>query len=71
MINWGHRGGATPARLIATICRRGDITSRSIGALRIERGGTRFEIRSDIADEFARKVAEPDPRDPKLEIRRA
>jgi ATP-dependent RNA helicase DeaD len=71
VINWGHRGGATPARLIATICRRGDITSRSIGALRIERGGTRFEIRSDIADEFARKVAEPDPRDPKLEIRRA
>lgn len=71
VINWGHRGGATPARLIATICRRGDITSRSIGALRIERGGTRFEIRSDIADAFARKVAEPDPRDPKLEIRRA
>lgn len=71
VINWGHRGGATPARLIAHLCRRGGISSRVIGAVRIERGSSRFEIRGSAAEEFARKAALPDPRDPKLEIKRA
>jgi ATP-dependent RNA helicase DeaD len=67
-INWGHRGGATPARILAHLCRRGEISSRQIGAVRIDRGSTRFGIVAEAAEEFARKAAKPDKRDPKLRI---
>ncbi len=67
-INWGHRGGATPARILAHVCRRGDITSRDIGAVRIDRGSTRFGISAEAAEAFARNAAKPDQRDPKLRI---
>ncbi len=69
-INWGEFGGATPGRLLAHVCRRGGITSRSIGPVKIGRRSSQFAVAEDVADDFADKVAAPDKRDPKLHIRR-
>jgi ATP-dependent RNA helicase DeaD len=69
-INWGEHGGATPGRLLAHACRRGGITSQSIGSVKIGRRSSEFEVAEDVADTFANKVAKPDSRDPKLHIRR-
>jgi ATP-dependent RNA helicase DeaD len=69
-INWGEHGGATAGRLLAHVCRRGGITSRSIGPVKIGRRSSQFEVARDVADGFASKVAVPDSRDPKLHIRR-
>ncbi|HLT39653.1 MAG TPA: DEAD/DEAH box helicase [Enhygromyxa sp.] len=69
-INWGEHGGATPGRLLAHVCRRGGITSRSIGPVKIGRRSSQFEVAQDVADSFASNVVAPDSRDPKLHIRR-
>jgi ATP-dependent RNA helicase DeaD len=69
-INWGNRNGATPARLLAHLCRRGGISARAIGALRIDRSSSNFEVTRSAADEFATKAAIPDQRDPGLKIHR-
>lgn len=69
-INWGHRGGATPARLLAHLCRRGGVSARAIGALQIDRRNSQFEVACSAADAFASKAAVPDQRDPELKINR-
>jgi ATP-dependent RNA helicase DeaD len=69
-INWGHRGGATPARLLAHLCRRGGVSSRAIGALQIDRRNSQFEVACSAADAFAKQAAVPDQRDPELKISR-
>jgi ATP-dependent RNA helicase DeaD len=69
-INWGHRGGATPARLLAHLCRRGGVSARAIGALQIDRRHSQFEVACSAADAFASKAAVPDQRDPELKINR-
>ncbi|KIG18876.1 Cold-shock DEAD-box protein A [Enhygromyxa salina] len=67
-INWGHRAGATPARLLAHICRRGDISSQAIGALRIEVRSSTFEVAQSVATQFESRARVPDSRDPGLHI---
>ena len=69
-INWGHRSGATPQRLLAVLCRRGNVSGRMIGAIEIDVHSTSFEVAGDVAREFAYNVAMPDSRDPHLSIRR-
>ncbi len=59
-LDWGHRRGATPARVLAQICRRGDITSQQVGALDIGPTDTRIEIARAVADAFAKRVAAED-----------
>jgi ATP-dependent RNA helicase DeaD len=70
-INWGRRDGATPQRLVALLCRRGDITSRMIGAIDIARGRTTFEVAGNVAHQFEQSAQLPDSRDPDLVIRRS
>jgi len=70
-INWGRRDGATPQRLVALLCRRGDITSRMIGTIEIARGMATFEVAGSVAHQFEESVRLPDSRDPDLVIRRA
>jgi ATP-dependent RNA helicase DeaD len=69
-INWGEHAGATPGRILAHVCRRGGITSESIGPVKIGRRSSHFAVAEDVAGEFASKAAAPDKRDPKLHIRR-
>jgi len=70
-INWGHRDGATPERLLAMLCRRGDVTSRAIGAIDIDKRTTTFEVADSDARRFERRATMPDSRDRDLVIRRA
>ena len=69
-LNWGKRQGATTNRVLSHVCRRGQLTSKDIGAIRVEQSRTTFEIRSDAAPEFERVSRAPDARDPHLSIRR-
>jgi ATP-dependent RNA helicase DeaD len=70
-INWGKRDGATPQRLLAMLCRRGDVTSRMIGSIDIESRHATFEVSEQAARQFEQSVGMPDSRDPGLFIRRA
>lgn len=67
-VNWGFHGGANPRRLMALICRRGDITSRMVGRIKPGPTSTTFEIREQVAADFESRAQRPDPRDPKLSI---
>ena len=70
-MNWGHQGGATPQRVLAVLCRRGDVSSRAIGAIDIDTDTSSFEVARDVARDFERNADQPDDRDPHLVIRRA
>jgi len=69
-INWGFSSGATPGRLLAHVCRRGDVSSSSIGALDISHSSTVFEVLASAATEFEKLARKPDSRDPHLHISR-
>jgi len=70
-INWGHRNGANPQRLLAVICRRGDIASSMIGSIDVDTHITSFEVADYASEEFEARVSRPDSRDPDLCIRRS
>ncbi|MBL8723275.1 MAG: DEAD/DEAH box helicase [Planctomycetes bacterium] len=67
-INWGTRDGAEPRRILAHVCRRGEIESHQVGAIRLQPFYATFEVQAAVAAGFARKVAKPDRRDPGLAI---
>ncbi len=69
-INWGPRDGANPRRIMAHICRRGEVESRMIGSISMDDNATTFEVQSGVADEFAKRVQRRDRRDPHLIIHR-
>jgi ATP-dependent RNA helicase DeaD len=68
-ISYGSRFGADPRRVLAMICRRGQIESRDVGAIRIGASTSVVEVRSSVADDFSRAATRPDPRDPRVRIR--
>ncbi len=63
-INWGTRGGASPQRILAHVCRRGDIRSGAIGGIQIGAHSATFDVASECAVDFAARVSRPDARDP-------
>ncbi|MDF2693770.1 MAG: ATP-dependent helicase, partial [Labilithrix sp.] len=69
-VSWGESHGAEPRRLVAMMCRRGKIEGRDIGAIRVGRTSSVIEVSSSIADEFERATSRPDPRDPRVHVRR-
>jgi len=69
-INWGFRNGANPRRILALICRRGNITSRMVGSIDMEPLTSSFEVDSSIANNFETAARQPDPQDPGLRISR-
>ncbi len=69
-INWGHKKGATAARLLSHVCRRGDINSKEIGAIEIGERTTTFEVAERAVGDFEARVRTPDSRDPHLSISR-
>jgi ATP-dependent RNA helicase DeaD len=69
-VSWGERHGADPRRLLALVCRRGGIQGRDVGAIRVESGFSIVDVASGVANEFERSTAKPDPRDPRVVIRR-
>ncbi len=68
-VSWGSHHGAEPGRLLAIACRRGDITSRDVGAITIGSRSSMIEVNPKIARAFSRSAARPDPRDPRIKFR--
>lgn len=69
-INWGARDGADPRRILAHVCRRGDIDGKMVGAIDVHAGKTTFTVAVAVAAEFERRARRPDRRDPGLMISR-
>jgi hypothetical protein len=69
-INWGDNQGANPSRLLAAICRRGEVDGAAIGSIAVHPNASTFDVRSDVAERFERLAGRRDPRDPKTRIRR-
>jgi len=70
-INIGAKDRAEPRWLLPLICRRGGVSHREIGAIRIGPQETVFEIAGDAAADFAVAASEPDPRARHVVIERA
>ena len=70
-INIGAKDRADPRWLLPLICRRGGVTRRDVGAIRIGPHETQFEIAGAAAHDFALAAAEPDPRARHVLIERA
>ena len=67
-MNVGRARNADPRWLIPLICRRGHVTKKEIGAIRISERETRFEIARHAADRFAAAAGRPDAEDPSVRI---
>jgi len=70
-INLGTRDRAQPNWILPMVCRRGNVTKREIGAIRVGPDRTWFEILASAAPAFAAAAAEPDLRNPQISIQRA
>ncbi len=70
-VTWGSEGGATPARLLAHVCRRGDIGSEDVGAIRIGPRRSTVEVAERVADAFAGRAEGEDERGEGIRISRA
>ena len=70
-INLGAKDKAEPRWMLPLICRRGGVTNREVGAIRIGSHETTFEIAGDAARDFSAAAAQVDPRAPHVRIERA
>jgi len=70
-VNLGAKDNADPRWLLPLICRRGGVTRREVGAIRIGPRDTMFEIAGHAAADFADAAAETDPRAPHVRFDRA
>lgn len=67
-VSWGTRNGADARRLLAMVCRRGRIQGDKIGSIRLSDHVSTVEVAASVAAEFAQRVLQPDPRNPKVRI---
>ena len=67
-VNVGRSKNADPKWLIPFLCRRGDVTKRSIGKIQILARETRVEIAPNDAAHFAEAIRRPDTKDKNLHI---
>lgn len=67
-INAGRNVNADPRWLLPYLCRRGHVTKREIGAIRIFDRETRFEIQAAVAQRFATMLRKTDDGDPDVRI---
>ena len=65
-MNIGRQAKADPKWLVPLICRAGGVTKRDIGSIRIFDRETRFEIRADMAAEFAAALPAPGTNDVRI-----
>lgn len=69
-VSWGAHAGADTRRLLAMVCRRGDVSSDAVGAIRVAPKSSTVEISSNAAQQFERAVIRPDKRNPRAQFRR-
>lgn len=70
-VSWGANRGADARRMLAVLCRRGNVTKDAIGAIRIGPQSSFVDVRASEARDFESDASRPDPRDPHVRIRRA
>ncbi len=70
-MNIGRDNNADPKWLLPLICRRGHVTKRDIGAIRIFDKDTRFQISAAAADKFFISASKPDEKDEGIHFTRA
>jgi ATP-dependent RNA helicase DeaD len=66
---WGQEHGADPRRLLAMACRRGGVQASDIGAIHVGRNYSVVEVARPAAASFEQAAGQPDPRDPRVNIR--
>ncbi len=69
-VSWGQQAGADTRRLLAMVCRRGDVSSDLVGQIRVAPKSSTVEISSNVAQQFERAVSRPDKRNPRAQFRR-
>jgi ATP-dependent RNA helicase DeaD len=67
-VSWGEAHGADARRLVAMLCRRGNIRGTDIGAIRVSRTSSTVDVAERVARSFAEATREPDPRDPRVVV---
>ncbi|MEY4578289.1 MAG: hypothetical protein RL701_2992 [Pseudomonadota bacterium] len=67
-VSWGSVRGADARRLLAMVCRRGEIRGTDVGAIHVEREYAIVEVAAEVAKGFARAAGRPDPREPNVRI---
>jgi ATP-dependent RNA helicase DeaD len=67
-VTWGEAHGADARRLVAMLCRRGNIRGSDIGAIRVSATSSTVEVAAGVARGFEAAALKPDPRDPRVEI---
>ncbi|HEX3777633.1 MAG TPA: DEAD/DEAH box helicase [Polyangiaceae bacterium] len=68
-ISWGGQHGADPRKLLAMVCRWGNVRGSDIGAIEIERNFSRLSVKAKVAAGFAEATSQPDARNPRVTIR--
>jgi ATP-dependent RNA helicase DeaD len=69
-VSWGGEDGADARRVLALVCRRGGIRGSDVGAIKVVRRYSVVEVNAAMAEAFAEAAQAPDPRDPRVTIRR-
>ena len=69
-VSWGSAGGADKRRLLAVVCRRGDIKSADVGAIKINENSASVDISTEVAASFEKAMEKPDKRNPHVKFRR-
>ncbi|MGB5808939.1 MAG: DEAD/DEAH box helicase [Polyangiales bacterium] len=69
-VSWGAHSGADTRRLLAMVCRRGDVSSDVVGAIRVAPKSSTVDIASSAAKRFEQSIARPDKRNPRARFRR-
>ncbi|MFW2388668.1 MAG: DEAD/DEAH box helicase [Polyangiales bacterium] len=69
-VSWGAQAGADTRRLLAMVCRRGDVSSELVGSIRVSPNSSTVDIAASEAQRFERAVARPDKRNPRAKFRR-
>ena len=67
-VTWGKEHGADARRILAMVCRRGDVDGNQIGAIRIDRHHSIVDVARPAAKTFAEATLPPDPRNPRVRI---
>ena len=69
-VSWGTKHGADPRRMLALVCRRGCVTRRDIGSIRLAPASSTVQVATHCVEAFEASVTKPDARDPRVKFRR-
>jgi ATP-dependent RNA helicase DeaD len=68
-VSWGGVQGADARKVLAMVCRWGEIRGSDVGAIEIERDFSRVSVKASVASSFAEATSKPDARNPRVTIR--